>query len=89
MKEIRKCGIMNGYQWIFRFDNGYGASVIKNLGSWGYDDDLFELYTIHFTDTVDFYNLCHIIDEIPSPMGYLTNEQVMQCLQKIKDYKGE
>ena len=79
----------NGHQWIFRFENGYGASVIKNLGSYGYDDDLFEIITVHYIDGPDFYELCHIIKEIPSPMGYLTNEQVMQCLQKIKDYKGE
>ena len=89
MKETIRYGTTNGYQWVFRFDNGYGASVIKKLGSYGYDNDLFELCTIHFTDSVDFYELCHIMDEIPSPMGFLTNEQVMQCLQKIKDYKGE
>lgn len=32
-----------GEKKVFKFDNGYGASLIKCPGSYGYDDDLWEL----------------------------------------------
>ena len=37
-----------GVQYIFRFENNYGASVVKRLGSYGYDQDLWDLAVIRF-----------------------------------------
>ena len=37
-----------GVQYVFRFENNYGASVIKRLGSYGYDQDLWDLAVIRF-----------------------------------------
>ena len=71
------------YQWIFRFENGYGASVIKSWGSFGFDKDLFELAVLEF-----YQHGCHIAyntritNEV---IGYLTNDEVLEYLEKIKN----
>lgn len=74
-----------GQQWLFRFENGYGASVIKNYGSYGFEDDLFELAVIYFTgdDNNNFilsYNTS-ITDDV---IGFLSNDNVLEYLEKIK-----
>ena len=65
------------WQWRFIFDNKYGASVIKFFASSGFDEDLFEL-------AVTYNN--ELTDEI---YGYLSNDEVIEILYKIKDLKGE
>lgn len=37
-----------GVRYVFRFENNYGASVVKHLGSYGYDQDLWELAVVRF-----------------------------------------
>ena len=34
--------------WIFKFENDYGASVIKKFGSYGYEKNKFELAVLKF-----------------------------------------
>jgi len=89
-EEMRKISEKIGrenfdWQWIFKFDNEYGVSVIKNCwGSYGFDDDLFEIATIYFKD--GNWGLCGL-DCMPSnPVGYLTNNEVMEYLYKIKKF---
>jgi len=68
-------------QWLFRFENNYGASVIKRFGSYGYEEDKFELavlYDDHLT-----YNT-PITDNV---IGYLDNDEVLKLLEQIKDLK--
>ena len=47
---IEKKPIWDGRQYLFRFDNGYGASVVKHHGSYGSYDDLWELAVLHFDE---------------------------------------
>lgn len=78
-------------QWIFKFNNNYGVSVIKSCcGSWGFDDDLFELAVIRFNTEDEFY--VTDIGDIETPIGYLSNSDVMELLYRIKELtqiKGE
>lgn len=70
----------------FRFENNYGASVIKHYGSYGYEEDLFELAVLFYKDENDkkgdlTYNT-PITDDV---LGYLTNDEVLELLRKIKE----
>ena len=71
-------------QYIFKFDNGYGASVIKNLVSYGHALDLFELAVIKFTDEFT-WDLCYSTEITDDVIGYLTNGGVLNLLEAIKN----
>ena len=71
-----------GVQYVFHFPNGYGASVIKFFGSYGYEDDLWELallkeaskgeWELEYTELVGF-----------DVLGHLTDEEVNKYLKRI------
>lgn len=71
-------------QYIFKFENGYGASVVKNIGSYGNRQDLFELAIIRFTDEFT-WNLCYSTEITNDVIGYLTNDGVLYLLERIKN----
>jgi hypothetical protein len=70
------------WHWVFRFPNDYGASVIKRFGSYGYEEDKFELAVLAYDgeSVILAYNT-PITDDV---LGYLTNEEVLELLEKIK-----
>lgn len=71
----------------FVFQNGYGASVIKHIGSYGYERGLYELAVlIKITD--DDYDFCYSTPITDNVLGYLTNDEVLEILEKIKNLKG-
>ena len=71
-----------GVQYVFHFPNGYGASVIKFFGSYGYDDDLWELgllkETIEGKWELEYAELMGF-----DVSGYLTDEKVNKYLKCI------
>ena len=69
-------------RWRFRFPNNYGASVIKHYGSFGYQEDLFELAVL-YNDELTYST--PIADDV---VGWLTNNEVLDYLEKIKKLKG-
>ena len=73
-----------GVQYVFRFENNYGASVVKHLGSYGYDQDLWELAVIQFDEDgkCDLTYDTPITDDVE---GYLTDEDVRNLLARIKE----
>ena len=74
---------MGGVQYLFEFENGYGASVIKHFGSYGSSDDKWELAVIQFDDGgFDLVYDTPITDDV---LGYLTDEEVCEYLQQIKE----
>ena len=81
-----------GIHYIFKFPNGYGASVVKSFGSQGYIDDLWELCTILYTDEHKFeftpsrYELIYpyeISGPFSGPTGNLTEVDILRLLDKI------
>lgn len=87
--ENSACGWKSGtHQWLFKFENGYGASVIKHYGSYGFEDDLFELAVIKFNNPSKLYgNIFHLVYDTPitnDVLGYLTNNDVLRYLIKIQ-----
>lgn len=76
--------IEDGVQYIFKFPNGYGASVVKGPYTYGWRDDLWELAVTYFKECGD-YNLVYDSGITDDVAGYLTDEEVREHLQKIKE----
>lgn len=76
--------ILDGVQYIFRFDNSYGASVVKFDHTYGYDLDLWELAVIWIDENGD----CSLVYDTPvtdDVIGYLTDAEVCELLGEIRD----
>lgn len=84
-KDDKGIGWNDKQQWIFKFENNYGASVIKHYGSYGWAEDLFELAVIMFID--DAWDICYITPITNNVIGHLTNNDVIRYLNKIKRLK--
>lgn len=69
-----------GVQYKFKFDNGYGASVIKHYGSYGYELDLWELAVLGPDGDLNYGT--SITDDV---LGYLTDEEVRETLKQIQE----
>ena len=75
---------LDGVQYMFRFENDYGASIVKFTGSFGHRSDYWELAVIKFNVDGDFTLLYDtpIADDV---IGHLTDAEVCELLGKIKD----
>lgn len=78
---------------IFRFNNAYGASVIRGAYTYGGDKGLFELAVIHFiepehTDEGQEYDfdLDYDNDVTQDVLGHLSEEDVVGYLREIKEF---
>lgn len=79
-----KSDFTNGVQYVFKFDNGYGASIVKHPGTYGYYKDLWELGVIEFDDYGNWC-LCYYTEITDDVLGDLSNEEVLEILQEIKE----
>ncbi len=84
---IKKGELDDGVQYIFKFPNDYGASVIKTRYSYGYKQDLWEMGLIFFVGDGDRdWHLTYERDFEDDVKGYLTDEEVNRLLEKIIEY---
>lgn len=85
---IERKPIFDGIQYLFRFDNGYGASVVKHHGSYGSYDDLWELAVIYFDGDIKWHITYNtpITDDVE---GFLNNEDVCNLLNQIRDLQKQ
>lgn len=77
-----------GKQWVFRFPNNFGVSIIKHFGSFGYDKDLFEIAMLNFPSDINdhaYLYYCDITND--DVVGYLTNDEVIEYMERIKNYE--
>lgn len=82
IKQIKEPeGTIDGIQYLFKFKNNLGASVIKSYHSFGADKDLWELALIKWNDNK--FNLMLDYDVI----GYLTDSNIRKILNNIKKGK--
>jgi hypothetical protein len=71
-----------GVQKQYKFDNGYGASVVLHNGSYGNEQDLWELAVIKWNG--ENYNLVYDTDITDDVIGYLTLDEVEDILSRIE-----
>ncbi len=63
------------------FPNGYGVSVVRFPGSYGYEEGLYEVAVLK--GTADDYELCydtHITDDV---MGHRDEEDVENIIEEV------
>jgi hypothetical protein len=76
--------INGGIQYIFRFNNMYGASVVRHDFSYGHEQGLWELAVISYLPN-DAWDICYTTPLTNDVLGRLTEIAVIDTLQKIKD----
>ena len=72
---------IGGAQWIYRFGNGYGASVVNGPYSYGGRDGLYELAVIVFHG--DSRELTYDTPVTADVIGWLTGEALSETLRTI------
>ena len=76
----------DGCQYVFRFNNGFGASVVKHRGSYGHEDDKWELAVIKFNPEIDGdWSLTYETDITDDVIGWLDDDKVNNLLDRIKN----
>jgi hypothetical protein len=73
---------MGGTQKVYKFPNGYGASVVQFMGSYGYDAGKWELGVVKWDG--DDYKLTYETPITTDVLGHLTWKAVEKHLAKIK-----
>lgn len=75
---------LGGTQDIYRFPNGFGASVVRFPFSYGAERGLFELAVIQFLSEDDGdYKLTYKTPVTDDVIGHLSETQVKENLKKI------
>lgn len=85
---VRTNSLNGGIQKIYKFDNGYGASVIKNAFSYGWGDDLWELAVIKFKGAFD-WEIVYDTEITDDVVVYLTEDEVQEILKKIREIEKD
>ena len=67
-----------GIQKVYEFPNGYGASVIKHKGSYGYSKGLWELAVLNEGE------LCYDTEITNDVIGHLNDPEVDRILRQIR-----
>lgn len=69
--------VQGGVQRVYKFPNGYGASVIRHKGSYGYQKGLWELAVLFGGE------LCYDTEITDDVIGHLNDPEVDQLLRRI------
>ncbi len=70
---------LNEYRKVYKFDNGYGASVVCNFGSYGAKDGLFEVAVLKGED------ICYDTDITNDVVGWCDFDKVAEILERVKN----
>jgi hypothetical protein len=74
--------------YYINFPNGYGASLIKHPGSYGFEVNLWELAVIK-KGTDGNWHLYYDTPITDDVIGYLTVEKAIDLCKQIRDLKKE
>jgi len=79
-KTLRKTDREDGVQYHYKADNGYGASIIQTINSYGSKQGLWELAVLDSEGEITYHT--PITNDV---LGYLSEEDVNETLEKIKN----
>jgi len=75
---------MGGVQKLFRFPNGYGASVVQFPYSYGGDSGLWELAVIRYSgEDTDAFSLTYDTPITDDVLGHLSEQDVDALLDQV------
>ena len=75
----KKYDIHNGVGYVYQFENGYGASVVKHDSSYGGKQGLYEIAVLDSTG-----DLCYSTPITDDVIGYATEDKVLDTLHRIR-----
>ena len=75
--------IADGVQAKHFFDNGYGISVVKFKGSYGYEEGLYESAVLKGTE--ENWDICYDTPITSDVLGHQTEEEVEVLLYEIEN----
>lgn len=78
-----------GTQVVHRFENNFGASVVRHNFSYGGEDGLFELAVLEFPNETEEYHLTYETEITDDVLGYLSEEDVQQHLNQIEQLESK
>lgn len=76
------------HQRLYKFPNGFGASVVIGEMSHGYSQGLFELCVVKFKHDSEEYDLCYTTTITDDTLGYLSESDVQKVLKRIENISG-
>jgi hypothetical protein len=69
-----------GVQATIKFDNGYGASIVRHNFSYGHEQGLYELAVLDSSGAITYDTL--VTEDV---LGYLSEEDVTNALKQIQE----
>jgi hypothetical protein len=82
-KELPSNSINNGIQYIFKANNGYGASIVQHDFSYGGKKGLWELAVIKYDEDGE-WDICYNTPITSDVLGWLNENEVMDYLTQIE-----
>jgi hypothetical protein len=81
--EFKDLSSMNGVQAIVKFENNYGASVVRHKYSYGGKQGLYELAVIKFNEKEE-WGIVYDSGMAPDVLGHLSEDDVTAHLTQIE-----
>lgn len=75
---------LNRTQIHTKYNNGYGASVVKGPGTYGYEEDKWEVAVLLY-DKYDSPSLCYDTPITDDVIGWLDDASVIDICNRIKE----
>ena len=85
---VSQSSSLGGIQYMFRFKNHYGASVVKHDYSYGHENDLWEIAVIKYSRD-DEWHITYNTDITNDVIGYLSDEEVREILKRISELNND
>ena len=88
MKPVQTITMGADTQRLYKFDNGYGASLVRHPGSLGFESNLYEVAVIRWVEP-DAWKLCFTSPITDDVIGNLDEDHVMAVLESIEAMEVE
>lgn len=81
---VSESKLFDGVQMLYRFDNGYGASIVQHMHSYGGDKGLWELAVIQWDRGEKHWDFVYDTPVTDDVIGHLQWSTVVEILWDIK-----